>query len=167
VNRGESVISLSSLQQELLGRTVLVVKEKATQLGWQATARFRYRQARVRYGQSGRSFEMSYSRAVSLADGLGSASTRDLYEIEFGHPLTRTTTFELSAQYLRNNLFQLLDPIHRSDRAVRAAISQELGAFGVEVFGYYSRPRGTDLTDQNYTQFGAHLTYRYPRTGGL
>ena len=167
VNRGESVICLSPLQQEILGRTVLVVEEDAAQLGWQATARFRYRQSRVRYGQSGRSFGLSYSRAVSLADGLGSASTRDRYEIDFGHPLTRTTTVELSAQYLRNNLFQILNPIHRDDRSVRAAISQGLGAFGVSVFGYYSRPRGTDLAHQNYTQFGVHLTYRYPRTDGL
>jgi hypothetical protein len=168
VNRGESVIFLSPLQQEILGRTVLVVDEDATQLGWQGTAQFRYRQSRVRYGQSGRSFGLSYSRAVSLADGLGSASTRDLYKIDFGHPLTRTTTVELSAQYSRNNLFQLLDPIHRDDRSLGAAISQGLGAFGVSVFGYYSRTRGTDLARHlNYTHFGMHLTYRYPRTDGL
>jgi hypothetical protein len=153
---GETVIQLSPVQQELLGREVLVQDENTSKLGWQGRAQFRYRGVR-------RNFWLSYSRSVSLSHGFGSASTRDLYQFSFGQPLTRTMRVDFSARYSRNRLFQLADPILRDERFVRATIARRLGAFEVAAFGYYATipHSGSNLS---HHQFGLRVTYSYPRT---
>jgi hypothetical protein len=156
LDKGETIIPLSPLQQEVLGREVLVRNEDTSRLGWQGRAQFRYRRSR-------RSFWLSYSRSVSMSHGFGSASTRDQFQFSFGQPLTRNLRVDLSARYSRNRFFQIVEPIQRNEQFVRASITHQLGSFQVGAFGYYATiPRSSSNLTHN--QFGLRLTYSYPRT---